>query len=270
MSRSAELVVVIGQKEIGKSTTTLKFLRNYVNISPKRKVLLMDAQDEYCNYPDIKTLPLNNIGLYSVHPTIEIRRILPYKASGAEMTPDEKAKVVLHILNNYKNGLLLLEDINNYIFDYMPGDVIGNILSQRHKGVDVILHYHSMGRIHKKIWPHINTIRMHKCEDSVIDNREKFPDKFEMFRLAEIIVNNQFNKGNIHFYLFMRLSKRKIIAEIDHADRDAAIQEYITTSKLIKGMLEMRTTSGQKVHTYASAYQTQNKRIAETYFTYSE
>lgn len=267
MSRSAELLVVIGQKEIGKSTTTLNFLRKYVTVSPGRRVLIMDAQDEYGSHADIKTLPLNKISIFSVHPSIEMRRILPYNSKGAEMTPDEKAKSVLHILHHFKNGLLLLEDINNYIFDYMPGDVIGHILSQRHKGVDVILHYHSMGRIHKKIWPHINTIRMHKCEDSVIDNKDKFPDKFEMFRLAEIIVNNQYSKGNIHFFLFLRLSQRKIHADIEIADRDLAIQEYISTGKLIKGMLEMRTPTGKKVHTYASAYEAQNSRIISTYFT---
>lgn len=184
------------------------------------------------------------------------------------MTPDEKAMAVMHILSLFRNGLVLLEDINDYIGDHLPEDVVGTILSQRHKGLDIILHFHSFGRVQKKIWPHVNLIRMHKCSDSVVDNRDKFPDKFECFAIAENIVNNQFNAGNIRFYLHIDFDLQKILCSITTQERNEAIQQYLArySAKLIKPYLEMRDEKGKKQYDYSKAYAAETARLLKTYF----
>lgn len=279
MAREPMLYVAVGQKGIGKSTATAEKLRQYRDGNPAagqkgRKGLVFDAQHEYSDpvkYPDFKGLALNQIGLYTVHPTIEIRRVSPFKPNGAEMTPDEKAMAVLHILQNYRNGSLLLEDINNYIGDHLPHDVVGTILSQRHKGVDMLLHYHSLGRIQKKIWPHINWIRMHKCNDSVVDNKDKFPDKFECFKIAENIVSEQFTNGNKWFYLHIDFVNQKIIAEITDQERDKAIEDYLmqNNARLITPYTKMKDSTGKGLYNYASAFQKEKLRCITAYFTAS-
>src|SRR4051812_27411681 len=105
--RQPMLYIVVGQKEIGKTTTTLKFLAEYVSGDPGkhipgRKALIFDTQNENASR-NIPVLPLNKISLFSIHPKVELRRIAPFKNSGDELTPDEKAMAVLHILKNYTN-----------------------------------------------------------------------------------------------------------------------------------------------------------------------
>ncbi len=276
MGREPMLYVVTGQKEIGKTTVTIQMIREYVAGNPAagvrgRKALIFDAQNEYSDYtkyPDITALPLNKIGLYSMNTEIGIRRIPPFKPNGHEMTPDQKANAVLHILANFRNGLLLLEDINNYISDHLPSDVVGTILSQRHKGTDMVLHYHSLGRIQKKIWPHITVMRMHKTGDAVVDNKDKFPDKFECFKIAETIINNQFVKGNKRFYLHIQYNSQKIVAAISEVERMEAIDDYISlySSRLVKPLTERRDAQGNKTHSYSEAFKQVRTRILTSYF----
>lgn len=275
--RQAKLIVVVGQKEIGKTRTTIEFLRKNAKGDPARgipgrKVLIFDTQNEYNNkewYPDILTLPLNKVSLYSVNYELNIRRISPFKSNGEEMTPDEKCTVVLHILQFYTNGILLMEDTNDYIYDNMSQDIVGKILSQRHKGLDLYLHYHSLGRIQKKIWPHINFLRMHKCGDNVIDNKDKFPEKFECFKIAENIVSRQYMNGNTTFYLFIEMAKQLIRADISEEDRDESINDYLSTffSKKIKPLTESRSISGEKKFTIQQAFAYQLAEMIKVYFT---
>jgi hypothetical protein len=151
----------------------------------------------------------------------------------------------------------------------LPQDVVGKVLSQRHKGLDIILHYHSLGRIQKKIWPHVTIIRLHKCGDSVTDNKEKFPDKYEVFKIAENIINNQFYAGNIRFYLHINYVNQKIIANVTNEERDTAVDEYIMlrSNTLVRPYMEMRNREGKAVYTYQVAYDMVKTRIINSYFT---
>lgn len=272
MGRDAELFVAVGQKGSGKTTTTLeKDLKLCVRGNPAtgarpRKVLIFDTQLEY---PFIKTLPIDKIGLFSIHNVVEMRRIIPFTADNFEMTQEEKVEVVKHILKYYFNACLVLEDTSDYIFDYMPGDILSKILGQRHRGVDIFLHYQSLGRIQKKVWPHINEMRLHKCEDNVIDNREKFPEKFEMFKIAENIVNRQYQNGNEYFYVTILNRKRKIITDISEEEKKQAIEEYLSVfhKRLIQPYLVMADKHGKKTYNRATAWDLEMQRLNTTYFT---
>ncbi len=269
MARAPYLYVVVGMKRTGKSKLTIDILRDMVKIG--RKSLIMDTQNEYSDrvlFPDIRTLPYNKVSLWTMHPEISIRRIPPFHFNGDEMTPDEKAQMVIHILRYIHNGTLLLEDINDYIYDYMPMDIVGKILSQRHKGTDIIMHFHSLGAIQKKIWRHINVIRMHKCEDSVADNKDKFPDKYELFSIAENLVNDQFFQGNKFFTVEILTNDRKIMGAFTVEDRDKAIELYIRGhySKLIKPYLNQVDRLGSRDYTAATAFEAETRRICAMYF----
>lgn len=266
--RKPMLYAAVGRKGSGKTTQTVKILRDYAR---SRKVLIFDTQDEYSEmqkYPDIRSLSYDQVSVFSRHPEISIRRIPPFKFSGEAMTPDEKEALVLHILDHYRNGMLMLEDINNYIYDYVDSEIVGKILSQRHKGIDIVMHFHSLGRIQKKIWPHLNVLRLHKCEDSVIDNKEKFQEKYELFKIAENLVNAQFDQGNEYFSVEVLISERQIVGEFTEDDRTMAIDDYIYLhyTKLINPYLNRINREGIKQHTEATALQAERQRIEQTYF----
>lgn len=55
------------------------------------------------------------------------------------MTLDDVANTLFIILETFRNGLLLVEDINKYISDTMPNDLVGAICTNRHIGVDNII-----------------------------------------------------------------------------------------------------------------------------------
>jgi hypothetical protein len=269
MPRPPYLYVVVGMKRTGKSKLTIDILREMVKIG--RKSLILDTQNEYSDpalYPDIRTLPYNKVSLWTIHPEVSIRRIPPFHWNGDEMTPDEKAELVIHILRHIRNGTLLLEDINDYIYDYMPQDIVGKILSQRHKGTDIVMHFHSLGAIQKKIWRHINVIRMHKCEDSVIDNKDKFPYKYEFFCIAENLVNDQFFQGNKFFTVEILVNDRKITGAFTTEDRDNAIELYIRGhyAKLIRPYLNQVDRLGSRKYTAGTAFEAETLRICSMYF----
>lgn len=264
------LYVGIGQKRTGKSKRTIDILRSMA--ANGRKVLIFDTQNEYSDrtlYPDIRTLPYTSVGLFSAHPEISIRRIPPFILhNGEEMTPDQKADAVLHILRYYRDGALLLEDLNDYVYDYMPGDIVGKILSQRHKGLDIIMHFHSLGAVQKKLWRHINVLRLHKCQDAVVDNRDKFPERFELFKLAENIVNDQFYQDNKYFSVEIIMDTQKICGDFADADRDKAIEDYLRLqySRLIQPYLKQVGGDGSRQYTAAAAFEKETDRIRTTYF----
>ena len=110
--REALLGVAVGKKGIGKTFTTLQIINSYVkgssNIAPRR-ALILDVNDEFEN---IKAIKLSDVPLFCMHPKIEARRIRPFNSDGSKMTLDEIALTLLKILETYRGGLLLIEDLN--------------------------------------------------------------------------------------------------------------------------------------------------------------
>ena len=275
MGREPKLVVATGRKGVGKTFTTVKYIRNYVvpNPSsgwPSRRVLIFDTNGEFndpVKYPDIRALALKDVAKYSAHPKIEIRRVAPFFKTGEEMPPATKIQVVLYILQNYRNGLLLLEDINNYLSDNMPRDVVGTILSQRHKGLDVMLHYQSIGRIQAKIWPHINILRMHKTQDSVMRHEEKFPDKYEILQISENIVNAKYTEGDRHFYLHVDFDSEKINGDFTKEEFEKAVEEYISLhyNRLVAPIMNRRDRSGNRVTSPEVVYDGIKEKLTKQY-----
>jgi Helicase HerA, central domain len=169
MGREPKLLVAVGKKGVGKSYTTEKMIQQYVRGNPAkgvppRRVLILDVNDEYSNY---KAIRIQDVMLFSAHPMIEARRIRPFLDDGKKMTLDDVAQTLFICLDTFRNGLLLIEDVNKYISDTMPNDLVGAICTNRHIGVDIILHYQSIGRITSKVWQNVNVIRMHKITDTV-------------------------------------------------------------------------------------------------------
>jgi hypothetical protein len=264
MAREPKLLVAVGKKGVGKSYTTEKMMQNYVNGNPAkgvvpRRVLIIDVNDEYSN---IKAIRIEDVTLFSIHPIVEARRIRPFLDDGTKMTLDDIANTLFTILQTFRNGLLLVEDINKYISDTMPNDLVGAICTNRHIGVDIIMHYQSIGRITSKVWQNVNIIRLHKFTDTVKRHKHKYEDKFEYLSIAEIIINTK-NEQNKHFFLFADVDDEKLYGAFTKADFENAVNKYISEnySNLISPLLKARDERGKKVHTDATAMAEIKKRL---------
>src|SRR5690606_20389537 len=132
------------------------------SIKRGRKVLIFDVNNEFGNirkdhknphFPNIGLIKLNQVPAFSKVNDPIIKRVSVFKNDGQRMTLDEMAKALGYILEFYRNGMLLIEDITKYITDSVPGDLIGSICTQRHVSVDLIIHFQTVGKLfHPKLW----------------------------------------------------------------------------------------------------------------------
>ena len=263
--REPKLGVAVGKKGVGKTYTTNIMIQKYVLGNAKtgvkpRRVLVLDVNDEY---EDIKALSLKDVIRFSAHPTVEARRIRPFKDNGMRMTMREIQDALYHILETYRGGMLLIEDINRYISDSLPNDVIGAICTNRHTDTDIIMHFQSIGRITTKIWQNLNWLRFHKNTDSVDRHKSKFEDKFEYLKIAEILVNQKYYSGDVHYFLYVDIDEEKLNGNINKKDMDLAIDEYISKyyKQQITPLLNQRNMKGDKKYTPATAIKEVKSRI---------
>jgi len=260
MSREPKILVAVGKKGCGKSFRTKEMLMQYAYSNPRRKVLILDVNDEYS---DIKAISIQDVSIFSIHSLIEVRRIRPFLDNGKRMTLDDIANTLFIILETFRNGLLLIEDINKYISDTMPNDLVGAICTNRHIGVDIIIHYQSIGRITSKVWQNLNIIRMHKITDSVKKHKHKFEDKYEYISVAEIMINQEYENKNKYFYVYIDVDDEKVYGQFTDAQYDNAVMTFIQNNydKIINPMLNARNEKGAKVHTAQSAIAEYKKRM---------
>ena len=263
--REPKLLAAVGKKGVGKSYTTEKMIYNYVvgNPSkgvPPRRVLILDVNDEYYN---IKAIRIQDVPLFSIHPIVEVRRIRPFLDDGTKMSLDDIAETLFTVLQTFKNGLLLVEDVNKYISDTMPNDLVGAICTNRHIGVDIILHYQSIGRITSKVWQNVNIIRLHKFTDTVKRHKHKFEDKLEYLSIAELIINKRYETGDKHFYLFADVDDEKVYGNFTQQEYDDAVNTYLQNnySNIVSPLLKARDEKGRKTYSPHTAIQEAKKRL---------
>jgi hypothetical protein len=262
------LTVAIGKKAVGKTYTSNKIIKDMVqgdpsrNIPPRR-VLILDVNDEFT---DIKAISLKDVIRFAVHPIIEARRIRPKHPNGMPMGLDDLKNALITILKYYRSGLLLVEDINKYIHDNMKQDVLGTLCSNRHADLDIIIHYQGIGRIGTKVWQNMNWLRFHKINESCELHEKKFPGKEEIVRITEIMVNNEYNAGNIRFYQYVNIDDQKFPPNVNVEKFMAAVEQYLDQNyrKLIKKKLDIEGENGKK-YTPASARQEEIDRIKRDY-----
>ncbi len=265
--REAQLGVAVGKKGIGKTYTTLKMIESYVNGTPTikpRRALILDVNDEF---EEVKAINVEHVKLFSHHPKVEIRRIRPYNKNGQKMSLNEIADTLFHILENFKGGLLLVEDINRYVSDSLPNDLIGALCTNRHSDCDIILHFQSIGRITPKIWQNINWVRFHKNTDSVDKHQKKFDDRYEALKIVEILVNKQYSNDNPRFYVTYNCDDEKIYGNYTKAQILDAIEEYISLhyNKKVKPLLNMRDHKGKLKYTPESAHKSIKDTLIKFY-----
>lgn len=279
--REPMVMISCGKKGVGKTVATIEMIYRYISGNnlkgvPPRKALIFDVNDEFANFwyhgdfHSIKALAIKDILRFSVHPKIEVRRIRPFWDNGTKMSIDDMAEVLGIILENYRNGLLLVEDINKYTNDTLKGDLVGSLATVRHIGIDLIAHYQSVGRAaNPKLLGNTKIIRLHKTNDSVARHKNKFEDRTEIMQIAESIVERKFNEGDKRFYLYVDIDESKIHGKINEKDIEYAIQEYISKNhnSLIKPLLtKINIKTGEKIHDNRTALRQVIRNLEEKYF----
>jgi hypothetical protein len=113
----------------------------------------------------------------------------------------------------------------------------------------------------------LNLLRFHKNVESVERHKNKFPDKYEMMRIAELIVNNEYHKGNNRFFLYVDMDEEKVRGELNDEMIEYGLGSYINEdyNSLLKPYL-VQKENGKKKHTSETAYQELKNRLKAQYF----
>jgi len=282
MGRECRIIIACGKRGVGKTYETIRMIDEYVmgnpsKAIPPRKALIFDVNDEFSSFPyggyqrSIKAIAIKDIIKFSVHPKIEVRRIRPFWDDGKKLTINDMAEVLGIILDNFRNGLLLVEDINKYLSDAMPSDLIGSLATSRHIGLDIVSHFQNIGRAgNPKLLGNLNMIRLHKTNDTIERHKNKFEEKTEMLQIAENIVNKRYFGGDERFFLFVDTENMKIRGKFSYKEAEDAIHEYITQryKRIINPIMQSRDKKGNKIHTEESALTSTNKHLISVYFNF--
>lgn len=254
LERQPALILVCGETGVGKTYRTLIEINRYMkndatNGRKGRKVLAFDVNDD--DYPQFKTVKINLIQNLTA---INARRIRPISPEGKNMTIEEKRGIVEQMVNRFKNGLLVLEDLDKYMVGAKGQSVVGLLTTNRHSGLDIMISHQSIAKVTTTEWQSCTFLRLHHQVDEVSRYRERIPNYF-LVSIANFIIDEQydlaneaFSEGSItkdeykkrrSFYVYVDMRKLKL----QGVSRQAFIRsakKYIDTheAKKIKMMLQ--------------------------------
>lgn len=232
--REPSAEIAIGFKGVGKTYTTKEMVRSYVMNDPKtgrkgRPVLVFDVNGEYDDYMPIdfdieepnefkravEIRKITNPGKY---------RIVAYKKNRSLMSTSEMYLTVVTICRYYRNGLLILEDINKYVLSNVKIDVVSMLIGLRHLGTDLIIHYQSLKAIPPRMWANMNYLRWHKQSDG-IDKYKNRLDNFELFKIGERVIERKYITDKRYYFWIDKLGEKLI--NVSETDFEQACIEYL-------------------------------------------
>lgn len=274
--RSPILVIPTGAQDIGKSYQTLRqaIYQAYISRTP-RQALLFDTNNEYEFYEiegkthNIKKIGHNDIIKYGNSKIPEVRRIVPFHPNGMPMSPEEAEVLLVRVIEQYRGGTLVIEDLNRLYGDTLPVSISGLLVNVRHRNCDVVFHLQSIARILPKMLQNAKVIRFHYQLDTIINSAEKLKGEMEIYQIAEKMVTKEYDKGGDHvrFFVYIYRMERKLKGAFSPKMLAEAIQEYISENqKVLKPILEKRDLTGKKIYNYQQAL---NMKTIELYRKYN-
>jgi hypothetical protein len=238
--REPQLIIATGAKGVGKTYKTCQIIQDYVtpdfaNDKKARKVLIFDINGEYTNEEIIKngfrfrvkTLALQDLEEWSKQKKVEVRRILPVDANGNKLGTDKMPEILSIILHYYTGGFLLLEDINKYLTESRNANIIGALTTNRHRDLDIYIHLQTLSKVTTTMFENVNVIRFHCQMDDISRYKSRIP-KYELLKIAQILVNNKYYKeNNKRFFVYVYNEEGKLKGRFSKKDFIVACRNYL-------------------------------------------
>lgn len=251
--REAGMMTCTGAQGVGKTYQTMHSIKEYVkdkfhNGVKGRKCLIFDTNGEYTqeqfarnDIPEFKVtrLAIKDVEEWGRSSVIECRRI-----DAKNLSIKEKKECMEYILKVYRNGMLIIEDINTYILSVTHMEnIVGGLVNLRHRGVDVLVSYQSLRPVEPRIWQNSRWIRMHYQSDNVNDIKGKVTN-LALFKIAQLIVNNRYFGGDKRFFLIILNFANKIEGDFTKKEFLDACNQYLNANKkYVKEYKEMHNVS---------------------------
>lgn len=192
LEREPMIMIVCGETGVGKTYRNRQEIDRYLRGDGKRKgrkVLCFDVNGhDYEGFASVS--PDHLKALTKVAP----RRILPFHRDGSPMTLADKRDVVDKMLRYYRNGLLVLDDIDRYMTGARGQSMIGALCTVRHLGLDLLFTHQSIAKITTTAWQNSTWLRLHHQVDDVTRYRDRIP-KYPLVRIGQLIVDERYQEA---------------------------------------------------------------------------
>jgi hypothetical protein len=227
--REPILMCATGKKGVGKTYTTLQAISDYVKPNRKtgkkpRKVLIYDINMEYTDY---KAIAVEDIPRFTRQAKVEVRRVLPILPDGKMATLTEMLEILNQIIENFRGGMLVLEDINRYLIQSKTTDVIGLLATNRHRDLDIICHFQSLSALDPRMWQNTSFVRFHYQIDDIKRYAQRIPN-YEMFKIAQCLTEYRYlNVGDKRFYCYIASDDNYITGNFTRRDFEIACRNYL-------------------------------------------
>jgi len=248
MSRQPMKQCSIGGTGAGKTWDNMKFIRE-VYSNPKnpnaRKTLIYDVNEEH---PDIKSILPKDIPAFVKQKTIEIRRVIPRdEKTGRELGLNEKFDLLADIINNYmfRNGLLYLEDLNNYSLGVQSTELVNLLTTNRHKLLDIFIALQTFRALPPRLWGNINVLKIHKTNDTPFQAkiRDQIEGHMEVLRIAHIMVSDKVLFDE-RFFITLDMGTKKFKGKFNMEDFVQACEKYLALNQtMVKNYSKMNKLS---------------------------
>lgn len=258
--REPSFEVVIGFKGVGKTYRTNQVIEQYVKDDPStgwkgRPALVFDVNNEFCDsngYYGYKAIDFDVTEKNEFKRSEQIRniiapgkyRILPYKKNRQPMTIGELMITASTIVKYYRNGMLLLEDMNKYALSNFKQEFVGMFIGLRHLGVDLVAHFQSLRAIPPKVWSDMNFLRWHKQSEKIFKYKMRISN-LELFSIAECIVDWKY-QSDPRYYLWLDTMREKL-TNVSEADfKEGCIRFLSSNPGEVTRMMNHIDLSGKK------------------------
>jgi hypothetical protein len=247
---------VSGVQGVGKTYQNMHIIKEYVkdkfyNKVRGRKCLIFDTNGEYTqeqfakNDIDnffVKRIALSDIEQWSRTENQECRRI-----DAKNLGIKEKKEAVEYLLKVYRNGMLVLEDINTYILSVtFMEEIVGGLVNLRHRAVDVLISYQSLRPVEPRIWQNSRWVRMHYQADNVNDIKGKVTNP-TLFKIAQLIVNNRYFGGDKRFFVYIHNFANKVEGKFTKKEFEDACKQFLNANKKeVKEFQDMHEISSKE------------------------
>jgi len=254
--REAGMMVCTGIQGVGKTYQNMYVIRDYVkdkiyNKVRGRKCLIIDTNGEYTKEQfqkndienfDPKRISVKDVAEWSRSPTTECRRI-----DAKDVSIKDKKVILEYLLKEYRNGMLVIEDINTYILSMTHmEEIVGGIVNLRHRAVDVLISYQSLRPVEPRVWQNARWIRMHYQADNVNDIKGKVSNP-TLMKICQLIVNNRYFNGDKRFFIYIHSFANKVEGKFTKKEFLDACRQYLNANKkYLREFKEMNNVSTEE------------------------
>ncbi len=265
--RYTGITLVTGAQGTGKSYTTYHneiqpYMKAAMNGRVGRSVLVFDVNNENKYYKDVKSIffdveeenpnkrgePIRQLSELNKKGIVQIRKVLPYTKHGEPMTIAQMQTTAVSLMENFKVGLLLLEDTASYINirQWNAGQIISKITRCRHLNTDIVVHIQSLNMASSVLLDNTRFVRMHRQNNDIAKIYDRLSDKFTLFKIAQIIVNERYDSGDTRFYLYIDVPNDKIKNKsITEKEFENACEIYLYTYPDYRDMMHKTQKTGE-------------------------